>query len=204
MAPRIVTLGRFFETIDGEFALTCWQAVPLVRYVLRDAGEVLPFSAVMAQLQSCGIAPDEAFAAHGIAAQHIWQFPFLSCFGRSDGAVSVLGANVYPHALQHVFAAHPEISHFKLAVADEGSAIGRFTVYAEWADDRPDSATARQLAEVLEGKVLQALLDTSADYKAAHHDDPAMATPQVVLVPRGTGPFAEDAGRWKRSHVHKR
>jgi phenylacetate-CoA ligase len=196
--------GRFFERIDGELSLTCWQAVPLVRYRLHDAGEVMPYSAVVQHFGSCGLAPDELLASHGVRPEHIWRWPFLSCFGRSDGTVSVVSANVYPHSLRHIFAAHRELSHFKLAVEGEGGSDSRFVVYAECAPGRPLSAGTRQrLEQKLHDEIVATLLQRNAEYRDALRTHPEVADPRIVIVPHGTGPFAEDAGRSKRFYIHR-
>jgi len=194
-------IGRFFESISGELALTCWQAVPMIRYVLHDIGDVLPFSTLMKHLECAGMQPDDTLADLGIQRERVWQWPFLSCFGRSDGTVSILGANVYPHALQHVFAVHREAAHFKLAVDEDAGGSGRLTVYVEWADGVPPPEVSRRLECVLHDEVLQALLARNADYRTSFHEDPDACDPRIVVVAAGTGPFASDAGRWKRAYT---
>lgn len=194
-------IGRFFESVEGELALTCWQAIPMVRYILRDAGDVFPFSVLMGHFRSCGIDPDEAARGNGIRPQHVWQWPFLSCFGRSDGTVSVVGANVYPHTLQHVFSAHKEVSHFKLAVEDDAAGQSRLTVYVEWADGAPPPEASRRLESALHDEVLQALLDRNPDYRTSFHEDSEACDPRIVVVAAGSGPFAADSGRWKRAYT---
>jgi len=197
-------MGKFFEIVSGELELTCWQAVPLIRYTLHDAGDVLPFSVVMERIRSCGVEPEGVLRAQGITPQQIWQWPFLSCFGRSDGAVSVASGNVYPHSLQHVFAAHPEVSHFKLAVEGGGGSDNRFVVYVESANGRDlSSGTKERLERTLHDEVKAALLKASSEYREALAESPDVADPRVVVVPYGTGPFAADAGRQKRSNLHK-
>jgi phenylacetate-CoA ligase len=196
-------VARFFETIDGELALTCWQAIPMVRYSLRDAGDVIPFSVVMDRFKSCGLEPGNLLQANHADPQSIWRWPFLSCFGRSDGTVSIVGANVYPHTLQHVFASRSEVSHFKLAVEDDAAGQSRLTVYVEWADGVPSPEAARRLERTLHEQVVGALLQGNWDYRGAMREDPAAADPRILILPKGSGPFAADSGRWKRAHVHK-
>lgn len=196
-------IGRFFESVEGELALTCWQAIPMVRYILRDAGDVLSFSVLMEHFRSCGVDPDEATRANGILPQHVWRWPFLSCFGRSDGTVSVVGANVYPHTLQHVFSAHKEVSHFKLAVEDDAAGQSRLTVYVEWADGVPSPEAVQHFEQALHDQVVDALLRGNWDYRGAMRDDPTAADPRIVIVPHKSGPFAGDSGRWKRSYLHE-
>ena len=199
-------MGKFFEVVDvaGELALTCWQAVPLIRYTLHDVGDVLPFSVVMERIRHCSIDPEILLHDRGVASQQVWQWPFLSCFGRSDGVVSVANANVYPHSLQHIFAAHSEVSHFKLAVEGGGGSNNRFIVYVESAKSRDLSSGAKErLEHTLHDEVKAALLKASSDYREALVEAPDVADPRIVVVPHGTGPFAADAGRQKRSNLHQ-
>lgn len=196
-------MSRFFETVEGELAMTAWQAVPLIRYVLRDAGDVTPFSSLIGQLDSCNIDVKAEFKAQGIRPEHIWRMPFLSCFGRTDGAVIVVNANVYPLALQPVFAAHHEVSHFKLAVEENASHEKRFLVYAEWRNGLLSQEKKARLQRMLHDEVVQALVQTNTEYRESLKEDAAAADPKIVIVEAGTGPFASDAGRWKRSYICK-
>jgi phenylacetate-CoA ligase len=193
---------RFFETVEGELTLTCWRAIPMIRYVVHDVGDVIPFSTLVAHLRSCGISLEDAARADGVAHHHIWPLPFLSCFGRSDGTVSVVGANVYPHTLQHVFAAHKQVSHFKLAVEQDAAGLSRLTVYVEWAGGELSVRTRQRFEHMLHAEVREALLQANWDYRGAMRDDPVSADPRIVLVPRGSGPFVDDADRWKRSYTY--
>jgi len=196
-------MGRFFESINGELALTCWQAVPMVRYSLRDVGDAIPFSEAASQLQACGICLPDALAGIGVAPEHVWRWPFLSCFGRADGTVSIVGSNIHPYALQHVFASHPEVSHFKLTVEDDAEGGSRLAVYVEVRHGALRSDARARLERRLHDEVLEALLKANPDYVAAYRDDRQAADPLIHVVGRGRGPFAEDAGRWKRSHLHR-
>jgi len=197
-------MGRFFEEVEGELTLTCWQAVPLIRYALHDAGAVVPFSMVTKRLRSCDADPEALLRARGLAPDSIWQWPFLSCFGRSDGAVSVAAANIYPHMLQHVFAGHPEVSHFRLAVEGGGGSANRFLVYVELGERATLTGDARaRLESVLHDEVVSALSRSSSEYRESLVEAPEVAHPSIVLVPYGSGLFAEDVGRQKRSHIHR-
>jgi len=197
-------MARYFEEVNGELTLTCWQAVPLIRYALHDAGDVMPFSMVTKRLRSCDADPEVLLRARGVAPQHIWQWPFLSCFGRSDGAVSVAAANVYPHMLQHVFAAHREVSHYKLAVEGSGGIENRFIVYVELAERTKLTDDARtKLERMLHDEVVTTLSRSSSEYRESLVEAAEVADPSIVLVPYGSGLFAADAGRQKRSYLHK-
>ena len=54
----------------------------------------------------------------GYGAEQVWRLPFFYVYGRSDGTVSVVGANVFPENVQAVLAdAHDvDVVTFKLKV----------------------------------------------------------------------------------------
>ena len=157
----------------------------------------------MERLQSCAVAPKALLDAQGAVPDSMWQWPFVSCFGRSDGAVTVAAANVYPHMLQHVFAASPHVSHFRIAVEGGGGSANRFVVYVELAQraNLSDGAAARLKRRLHDG-VVGALSRVSSEYRESLVEAPQVADPTIVLVPYASGMFAEDAGRQKRSHIH--
>ena len=161
------------------------------------------FSGVVERLRSCGLDADNLFHANGVGPEHVWRLPFLSCFGRTDGTVSVNAANVYPLSLQAVFATCPQVSHFKLAVEEDSLHRTRFMVYVEWRNGMPDKEEETQLKHMLHDQVIEALLGSNPEYRQAVAEDPVTADPQIVIVRAKSGPFAADAGRRKRSYVHK-
>lgn len=196
-------IGKFFETVDGELALTSWQAVPMVRYSLHDAGDVIPFSVVMDRFKSCGLEPGNLLQANHANLESLWRWPFLSCFGRADGTVSIDGANVYPHTLQHILVNRSEVAHFKLAAEEDATGRPRLAVFIELCGDSlPGKEQTAQLEQDLHALILDCLLAENSEFRSSYHEDPGCADPRVVIVAKGSGPFANDGGRWKRSHVY--
>jgi hypothetical protein len=52
--------------------------------------------------------------------------------------------------------------------------------------------------------MMKGLIALNADFRAAWQEYPDALTPVIELHPRGTGPFAADAGRIKQARLLKR
>jgi phenylacetate-CoA ligase len=79
----------FFEEVDGEIVFTADLDIPLIRYNIHDRGRVIPYEEMMSQAKGLEVEKSKD-----------WQFPFLAVSGRTDIAVAVYGANIYPEALR--------------------------------------------------------------------------------------------------------
>ena len=80
------------------------SGVPLVRYNLGDTGGLVGFDEMLAVLGSHGYDLYGDLALLGYSSEQVWRLPFLYVFGRTDGTVSIVGANVFPENVQAVLA----------------------------------------------------------------------------------------------------
>jgi phenylacetate-CoA ligase len=78
----------YFEQVDGELVFTAELDIPLIRYNLHDSGKVIPYSEMMSLAADLGIHDSGRF-----------DWPFLVLSGRTDVAVILYGAKVFPDAL---------------------------------------------------------------------------------------------------------
>jgi phenylacetate-CoA ligase len=79
----------FFEEVDGELLFSADLDVPLIRYNIHDRGKVIPYSEMMRLVE-----PLEIENSVG------WELPFVVVSCRSDVALVLYGAKIYPEALR--------------------------------------------------------------------------------------------------------
>ncbi len=113
-----------------------------------------------------------------------------------------MGANIYPEDIEQCLyadAALAKITHsFGLALAQGAHASVNPKFIFE-----VDAAPTVQLAERYRDSILKSLIALNADFRVAWQEYPATVTPVIELHPRGTGPFAADAGRIKQARLLK-
>jgi phenylacetate-CoA ligase len=81
-------LQRFIQTDGEELLFTADSGIPLIRFNLHDAGEVMSFAQGTAPLKKLP--------------RGVWKLPFVTLRGRADHTLVFYAANIYP---EHVHSA---------------------------------------------------------------------------------------------------
>ena len=169
---------------------------PRVRYNVHDEGGVARFDELERRLAACGIDIDRLSGGARL------RLPFFWIYGRRDYTVSVMGANIYPEDIEQCLYADAglaQITHsFCLALA-QGARAAVNPKFIFEVDVEPTA----ELAERFRDSILKNLIALNADFREAWQEYPETVTPVIELHPRGTGPFASDAGRIKQARLLK-
>ncbi|TSC78752.1 MAG: hypothetical protein G01um101433_84 [Parcubacteria group bacterium Gr01-1014_33] len=128
---RLPTLTQFipefysFEQVDGRLLCSGRSGLPLVRYDLKDRGNVYTMQAFL-----------DIYAAHGIdllteakkeGIDHIiWQLPFVYVAERTDFTVNIYSVNVYPESIRKALE-DPEL---------QKSLTGKFSIYVGYNEEQ--------------------------------------------------------------------
>ena len=170
---------------------------PRVRYNVHDEGGVTGYDEMQRRLAACGIDIETLGARPG---RRRLQLPFFWIYGRSDYTVSVMGANIYPEDIEQCLyadAALAKITHsfcLTLAQGERASVNPKFIFEVEVEPTAELTARYRD-------SILGRLIALNADFREAWQEYPETVTPVIELHPRGTGPFAADAGRIKQARL---
>lgn len=173
----------YFEEVDGELVVTVWSGVPLIRYNIHDVGRVLSYRSVAAELEVRGYDLPRQVRKMGYA---VLKAPFLWVDGRSDGTVSIGGANVYPGNVETALLEDRllarAVEHFQLAVKHEGSLDARLTVYLGIREFQSlDGSEATELHRRAAEAILRVLLRDNSEYEVTFRNNPSVR-PSVVLL----------------------
>ena len=162
----------------------------------RDAGGVITFDKMMDVLKSHGHDPVAELKTIGYGAEQVWKMPFFYVYGRSDGTVSIVGANVFPENVQSVLAdaRDSDVVTFKLKVETTSEFSQRLVISLEHqagslTEPEETELSARYYALLVEG-----LRKVNADFRQSHDENPEAADPIIRVHARGTGPFAQHSG----------
>ncbi len=183
----------FVEEVEQELVFTVLSGIPLVRYNIHDHGGVLTFTEMIRALRDHGYDVAERLAEVGYGREHIWQLPFFYVFGRSDGTVSIVGANIFPENIQAVLseAGDQDALTFRLSVVTNADYSQQLAVALEHHAPRLTRSETSALETHYHTTLVNGLLKLNQDFKDAYEDNPECADPIVNVYPRGTGPFSE-------------
>ena len=193
---------------DGEILFTVKAGIPLVRYNIHDKGGVIPFDKMMEILEKHGIDIYKKLKAYGYEKGDIWTMPFFYVFGRSDGTISIDGANIYPENIESAFYGAREtliIHAYKLGLEVDEDMNSRPVIYVELNPEieaLSESETV-EAEQKLHDLFLKKLLEINQDFKKSHTDNPQHANPIVKVFSFGDGAFSEDKKLIKRRYIHK-
>lgn len=184
------------EEVDGELVFTVLSGIPLVRYNIHDRGTVLPFDTTMELLRDHGYDVHARLSELGYGREQVWQLPFFTVFGRSDGTVSIVGANVFPENVQSVLSEHSDsdIVTFRLSVRSSADFSQRLHIDMEHHRTDLLESELAGLSDRYHSMLVSGLRRINQDFRDAHQDNPQCADPVVTIHPRGTGPFSGAAG----------
>lgn len=190
---------------NGELLFTVNAGIPLVRYNIHDKGGVIYFDEMISILEKHGIDIYKKLASYGYERGDIWKMPFFYVFGRSDGTISVGGANIYPENIEAALY-HPDakvINAHKLTLElDENMNTCPSILVELTKDTHPLSESDSVLLEKrLHDLFLNKMLQINNDFRDAYRVDPKTTDPKVKIFSFSQGPFAEDKRRIKKRYI---
>jgi phenylacetate-coenzyme A ligase PaaK-like adenylate-forming protein len=194
-------LENYIEVNDaGDTVVTLNNSsvlAPKLRYNVGDEGSTMTRAAVVEQLSGLG-AVDQ-----GAPLPHSWAAPFLFLYGRRDGTVSYMGANIYPTDIEYGLYRDETlagaIESFCLELREASDLESRPIVHVQLrAGARVDRDAA---ADQLRAGLLAYLVSSSRDFAESVREDASAADIRVVLHDHAKGPFAATGSTIKNVYV---
>jgi phenylacetate-CoA ligase len=173
-------LHRYFEVEGDQLLFTGDGGAPLVRYKILDRGGVIDFGRMMTFMGDCGGDP----AGNPQALGTVRDLPFVYVFGRSNFALSLYGANVYPENVT-IGLERPEIARqvtgkFVMQLTKTRDEDPRLRVVVELAvGTTPDEELVSRV-----GRSIRADLER-VNSEFLHYVPDERRTPIIELLPRG-------------------
>jgi phenylacetate-CoA ligase len=173
---------RYFEELpDSKLIFTSQSGIPLVRYDIGDTGNIFHFDDIARTLKEGGVDLRKEVSDKKLST-HIWNFPFVSIYGRDRMTTSLYGLKIYP---EHIRGALEQ-----RAIADHTS--GRFVMstktdkkknqYLELnielhAKIKNSHHTAKHLSE----NIINHLRTVNGEYRRLHDALGERAVPKIIL-----------------------
>ena len=190
---RNVTSTRKDGTKVSEFELTVLDkdtASPKIKYNLHDEGGVFGFDKMSDILNEYEKNFAEEFENLYYSRKNILKLPFLWINGRTDGTVSIDGANVYPSQIEMCIHSDKELlektNSFNITINKDKKGNFRFAVLIELKEKyKPNNKLQKKYHDV----ILNNLKKLNGDYKESFIHNKAFADPKVILYKFNTAHF---------------
>jgi phenylacetate-CoA ligase len=192
--PNIV----YFEEVNGELVASAYgSSIPLLRYRFPDRGGVVPFNGMIKRFESTGINILKEAREAGIA-EYILKLPFAYVYERSDGAVSLVGADIYTQWFKDaLFTEHVEsfvTGKFRLFKKEDKKLNSYLDIYVEL---KKDISGNKEISEKIQKAVIDNLWKESIEFKNLYSTTPEKAVINVMLLPYSTGPYFKVGAKHK-------
>lgn len=175
-------LNHYLEQHGEEVLVTSWSHLPLIRYNVHDRSKVISYQKLKNILADFKVNIKELGLQYGYCPE----LPFIFVDSRTDGTVSIGGANVYPSNIEVALLENSElgriVEHFYLRIKEDDQSNYYLNVeliianIKEMAQNQKDSLIAR--AEEL---FLEVLLRDNSEYNVTWRNNPDVS-PKVTLA----------------------
>ena len=160
---------------------------PKLRYNVGDEGLTMSRRDVLERLTALGVVET------GQQLPQSWGAPFFFLYGRRDGTISYMGANIYPIDVEYGLYRDEElaatIESFCLELDESPALESRPVVHVQLR--KGAHMDTQSSAERLRLGLVDYLASRSRDFAESLKEDPAAGDIRLVLHEHGTGPFAD-------------
>jgi len=167
---------------------------PRVNYNIHDEGMKINFNDMMCNLRDVGV--DEEMFTN----EKLIHLPFLYIYGRSDGTVSIDGANIYPEDIEEIIFSERliknKIKSFKLSIIDGSDNKLHLRIQYELNEN---VASDDDFLFFLKKISLSKLMSLNEDFKKTYNDNPKEVL--IELWSCQTGPFSKEKNSIKQGHI---
>jgi phenylacetate-CoA ligase len=187
--------GEAVVTLNNSSVLS-----PKLRYNVGDEGLTLSRRDVLERLTALGVLEKRQQLPLS------WNAPFFFLYGRRDGTISYMGANIYPIDVEYGLYRDEElaaaIESFCLELDESPALESRPVVHVQL---RKGARMDRKVsAERLRLGLVDYLASRSRDFAESLKEDPSAGDIHLLLHEHATGPFADTGAKIKNVYVVRR
>jgi phenylacetate-CoA ligase len=182
-------LLTFYESINRELTLTANSGLCLLRYNLKDQGDLLSNADINSTFAAHKLDLDAKLRAHQLS--HTRQrLPFVYLTNRTDGAVSFYGIKIFPEYFRSGIDSECLRPHltgkFSLVSAHNRRQQPELTVHVELKTaQKPDKALNQEVFQ----KALESLRQHCSEFSFLEASIGSKAHPKIKLHPKGTSEY---------------
>jgi phenylacetate-coenzyme A ligase PaaK-like adenylate-forming protein len=174
-------------------------AMPRVRYNIQDERGRVKYRDMFRALSDVGIDFPLIEQLLSLVPKRYLKLPFFYIYGRSDGTISVDGANIFPADIEEILADHVGLS----VIASFIMCLTK-THHLGFEFELKEGVVLKKSEEIILKKLFKKLLlQYSTGYGELVSDKLASASLDISFFPFGTGPFEQSPLTSPRSVKHR-
>ena len=188
--------GEAVVTLNNSSVLS-----PKLRYNVGDEGLTLSRRDVLERLDRTRCPRDAPATPSELDA------PFFFLYGRRDGTISYMGANIYPIDVEYGLYRDEELRRGDRELLPRARRVSLRSSRGPWSTSssaRAHAWTGRSSAERLRLGLVDYLASRSRDFAESLKEDPSAGDIQLLLHEHATGPFADTGAKIKNVYVVRR
>jgi len=176
----------YFEDIDGSLVCSANSGIPLVRYDLKDRGNVMTKEKTFALARECGLDITKLTKEAGLT-DTIWNLPFVHVYERSDFSVSFYAFQIYPNTVRKALldrsVQNKLTGKFTMRVDFDKNARQCFEINTELKPHQKEDKTLKENTEQL---IIKHLLQENSEYRKVYEEYGAtQVKPRIKFWPYG-------------------
>lgn len=170
-------LTRYIESVNNELVFTSDSGIPLIRFNMHDAGEVISFNRIKSLLSQIDSSWEEK-----VEEWPLWQLPFVSLYGRSDKTLIFYAANIYPEHIHAGLNQGPFLSHITGKFFMKRGYLRNMDQFLEiHIELRAGVRSGKSLERKIQKSVVKSLMKVNMEYLYLHKNLKKDITPRIVL-----------------------
>jgi phenylacetate-CoA ligase len=174
--------------------------VPKLRYNLKDAGRIYKYNELKNIIDRTKYKSIIKFA-------NTLHLPFITIYGRSDGTISLDGANIYPYDIQDAIYRSKSAKYFNSFFIDTEYTKDKsmyFNVSIELTENKKVEEFNNEDIKEIQDQVRETLLQKNKDYKESWTNNPESLEPKIKLINFAQGIFIQNSNKLKKVYMIKR
>lgn len=188
----------YFEEKDGEIlASGHGSSIPLLRYRFPDMGGVIPFDIMVSKLKGEGIDIFKEAKKYKIA-DKIIKLPFVYVYERSDNALILRGANIFPDEIKNSLHRKSLESHttgkFTMIKKEDKNINEYWEINVEL---KKNVKAGKNLAAKIQKIIVSDLRSRNSEFNDQYQSAPKKVTPEIILWPYKDCKYFEPTGKQK-------
>ena len=184
---RLPTLAQYFpelfyfESINDVLCCSGYSGLPLIRYNLKDYGNVFKYGELIDRFKNANIDLDKVLNSHALTS---WKLPFVFLYERKDFVVKLYGANIFPdtirHALQQRFFENDITSKFLMRIKYDKVQDQYLEINIEL---KKGVCSSKKLENKISSEVVGQLLKENSEFASNYKSLREKQIPKIILLP---------------------
>ena len=171
----------YFEAESGNLLCTANSGLPLVRYDLKDHGQVISFTDMQRFLEESDINISKEAIRTNIEST-IWQLPFVHVFERSDFSVSFYAFFIYPQTIRKALLeknlASFVSSKFSMSVQFNEQQNQYLEIQVEL---KKGVSESDKLENLVKQNIISQLKKDSSEYRETYKEKGPLVEPKIIF-----------------------